>query len=68
MIENVLDRLEGIDKDRLNEHLIGLLIAAESLGVACNAFLNQNGTRDALVLQYQDWQNRIDGFYERFVK
>jgi hypothetical protein len=68
MIENVLDRLEGIDKDRLNDHLVRLLIVAEALGTECNAFLNQNGTRDALTAKYQDWQTHIDAFYERFVK
>ncbi|MBU2645774.1 hypothetical protein KKI24_13780 [bacterium] len=68
MLEKVLDRLDGMDRDRLNDELLKLVLAAEEMGVQCKSYLYENGTRDALLKKYDAWQVLVDGFYEKFVK
>ncbi len=68
MLHKVLDRLEGIDKDRLNDELLKLVLAAEEMGLGCKSYLYENGTRDGLLKKYDQWQLVIDKFYESFVK
>lgn len=68
MLQKVLDRLEGIDKNRLNDELIKLVLAAEEMGLECKGYLYENGTRDTLLKSYDNWQELINKFYENFVK
>lgn len=68
MLEKVLDRLEGMNKDVLNDELIKLVLAAEEMGIGCKEYLYENGTRDAMLKKYDSWQASIDTFYERYVK
>ncbi len=68
MLQKVLDRLEGIDKDRLNDELIKLVMMAEEMGIGCKNYLYENGTRDGLLKKYDEWQVMIDKFYESFIK
>ncbi|NQU62891.1 MAG: hypothetical protein HQ517_01205 [SAR324 cluster bacterium] len=68
MLQKVLDRLEGINKDRLNKELVELILTAEEMGLECKKYLYESGTRDTLLKKYDEWQAVIDGFYEKFVK
>ncbi len=68
MLEKVIDRLEGMNKDMLNEELLKLVMAAEDMGLGCKNYLYENGTRDALLKKYDSWQELIDKFYERYIK
>ncbi len=68
MLHKVLDRLEGIDKDRLNGELLKLVLTAEEMGLECKSYLYENGTRDGLLKKYDQWQLMIDKFYESFIK
>lgn len=68
MLEKVMDRLEGLNKDELNDRLLELIIAAEDMGLGCQEYLYENGTRDALLKKYDDWRRAIDQFYERYIK
>jgi len=68
MLEKVMDRLEGINRDDLNDELLKLVLAAENLGLECHRYIYENGTRDELQKTYDSWQSVIDAFYERNVK
>mgnify|MGYP003983808969 CR=1 FL=1 len=68
MLQKVLDRLEGMNKDRLNDELIKLVLTAEEMGLGCKSYLYENGTRDGLLKKYDEWQTVIDRFYESFIK
>lgn len=68
MLEKVIDRLEGMNKDVLNDELLNLVLAAEEMGLECKNYLYDNGTKDRLLSRYNAWQASIDKFYERYVK
>jgi len=68
MLEKVIDRLEGMNKDVLNDELLNLVMAAEEMGFECKSYLYENGTKDRLLRRYDAWQATIDKFYERYVK
>lgn len=68
MLEKVLDRLEGMNKEILNDELLRLVMAAEEMGLECKSYLYENGTRDNLLKKYDTWQEVIDKFYERYIK
>jgi len=68
MLHKVLDRLEGIDKNRLNDELLNLVLTAEEMGLGCKSYLYENGTRDQLLKKYDQWQLVINKFYESFIK
>ena len=68
MIKKVLDRLEGIEKNKLLNEFIELLDNAEELGLSCRSFLYEDGTRDNLLENYDKWKAVIDCFYEKYVK
>ena len=68
MIKRVEDRLEGIEESKLIKVLVDLLEEAEELGLSCHDYLNEEGTRDELIKRHDVWKEKIDAFYERFIK
>lgn len=68
MLEKVMDRLEGINPEKLNQELLKLVLTAEDMGLQCQEYLYQNGTRDALLKKYDTWQEAIDSFYEKYIR